>query len=110
MVAGLYNFFKLSAVKVLYSGRLPLKRLITTKWSGHFAAVKVIKACHADILSDIQAATTETQLKADQRVTAKGLISQLEDSTNRFLLEFLFDLLTLSFQSSKSVNPQSPRP
>ena len=41
MVGGLYTFFKLDAVKELYTGRLTLKRLITTRWSGHLAAVKV---------------------------------------------------------------------
>ena len=69
---------------------------------------QVIKACRTEITSALRAATTEKKLKPYQRVTAKGLLSQLEDPTNKFLLEFLFDVLnllekiTLSFQSTKS--------
>ena len=41
VVGDLYTFFKLHEVKELYSGKLTLKRLITTRWSGHLAAVQV---------------------------------------------------------------------
>lgn len=108
LVGGLYTFFQLNAVKELYSGRYTLKRLITTRWSGHLNAVKVIKECYHEILQALEAATTEKKLKPEQRVKAKGHLAQLKDSTNMLLLHFMYDILvhldmlTASFQSGTS--------
>ena len=51
--------------------------------------------CRPDIRSVLQATTKDKQLKPDQRVIVRGLLSQLEDATNVFLLEFMYDVLTL---------------
>ena len=51
-VSALYKFFKLAAVKEEYSGGA-IKRLIETRWSGHFVSCKAINDNYTEIVKTL---------------------------------------------------------
>ena len=91
-VSGLYKFFKLAGVKEQYEGG-SLKRLIDTRWSGHFASCKAINDNYGDIVQTLMSATTLKKLDATQRATAAGLWSQAIADEFIFLGDFVQDVL-----------------
>ena len=110
IVTSLYNFFKKSAVNESYVGSA-LKRLIDTRWSGHFDSTKNINQNYANIIEALKIASKSKKLKNDDRVVAIGLLSQIghgkTDPTFVFINCLLFNLLqpvNIAVKTLQSVN------
>lgn len=105
LVQDLYNFFKIPKIDELYEG-LTLKRLITTRWDGHFSSLKVISKSMEGIRTTLKTCRTSRSVDSEHRSKAKGYLASLEEPVNIFLMNFLMDvllnLLNLMFQKQDS--------
>ena len=61
LIQDLYNFFKIPQIDKLYEGQT-LKRLITTRWDGHFSSLKVISKYVEEIRATLKNAEPQDLL------------------------------------------------
>ena len=94
LIEDLYNFFKIPQINKLYEG-LTLKRLITTRWDGHFCSLKVISKSMEEIRTTLKACQTSTSVDSEYRVKAKGYLTSLEEPVTIFLMTFMMNVLKL---------------
>lgn len=96
IVTTLYNFFKKAAVSEAYGGSA-LKRLIETRWSGHFDSTKNIYKNYSEIVNALLIASKSRKLKCEDRAVAIGLLSQIgngeENPIFLFINCLMFNLL-----------------
>ena len=71
-----------------------MKRLITTRWDGHFTSLKVISKSMEEIRTTLKACRTSTSVDSEYCVTAKGYLTSLEEPVPIFLMTFMIDVLT----------------
>lgn len=91
-MSGLYKFFKLAAVKESYSGT-SLKRLIDTRWSGHFASCKSVNDNYDEIKKTLIHAEKNKKLDRTERAMASGFQEQISSDEFIFLNHFVLDIL-----------------
>ena len=91
-VSGLYAFFKLSAVKEQYGGD-SLKRLIDTRWSGHFVSCKAVTENHDEIVKTLGLASRNRKLDSTERAKAIGFRAQTVTDEFLFLGHFIHEVL-----------------
>ena len=107
LIQDLYNFFKIPQIDKLYEGRT-LKRLITTRWDGHFSSLKVISKYVEEIRATLKECRTSRSVDPENRAKAKGYLTSLEEPVTIFLMTFVMDvlkllsLLSLKFQKQDS--------
>ena len=107
LIQDLYNFFKIPQIDKLYEGRT-LKRLITTRWDGHFSSLKVISKYVEEIRATLKECRTSRSVDPENREKAKGYLTSLEEPVTIFLMTFVMDvlkllsLLSLKFQKQDS--------
>ena len=107
LIEDLYNFFKILQINKLYEG-LSLKRLITTRWDGHFCSLKVISKSMEEIRTTLKACQTWTSVDSEYCARAKGYLTSLEEPVTIFLKTFIMDvlnslnILNLMFQKQDS--------
>lgn len=92
VITALYKFFKKSAVLESYDGT-PLKRLIETRWSGHFESTSHVNKNYANVLEALRAASKNKKLKSEDRALAIGLLSQMGDNEEDPVFVFINCLL-----------------
>lgn len=88
IVSSLYNFFKKSAVLEVYEGSA-LKRLIETRWSGHFESTNHVNKNFGDLIQALKivSKSRSRSVKSEDRALAIGLLHQLEgDEDNRMFV------------------------
>ena len=85
----MYNFFKKSAVLEFYDGSA-LKRLIETRWSGHYDSVNQVYKNYGDLIQALQMVSKSKSKKLDSedRALARGLFHQMEGDSNDDLFIF----------------------
>ena len=76
LLQDLCNFFKVPQIDKLYEG-LTLKRLITTRWDGHFASLKVISNSVEEIRATLKVCRTPRSVDPENRAKAKGYVTSL---------------------------------
>ena len=91
-VAGLYTFFKHAPVKEQYGGGT-LKRLIDTRWSGHFVACKAVEENYDEIVQTLLLAAKNKKLDSKDRATAIGFHAQVVTDEFVFLCHFIRKIL-----------------
>ena len=94
LIQDLYNFFKIPQIDKLYEGRT-LKRLITTRWDGHFSSLKVISKYVEEIRATLKECRTSRSVDPENRAKAKGYLTSLEEPVTIFLMTFVMDVLKL---------------
>ena len=77
-ITALYNFFKKSAVLESYDGTA-LKRLIETRWSGHYDSTSHVNKNYGDLIQALIVASKHKKLSAEDKAQAIGLLSQMDD-------------------------------
>lgn len=92
ITSSLYAFFKKAAVIECYEGS-PLKRLIQTRWSGHFDSVLHINKNYSEITHALAIASKSVKLDTDDKALAIGLLSQMSDDLFPFINCMLLTLL-----------------
>ena len=103
----LYNFFKIHQIDKFYEG-VTLKRLITTRWEGHFSSLKVISKSLEEIRTTLKKCLVSITIDSEYRAKARGYLSSLEQPVNIFLVSLMMDVLSLlnivnkTFQKSDS--------
>ncbi len=90
--ASLYNFFKKAAVAACYDGS-SLKRLIATRWSGHYDSVLHVSNNYSDITHALALAARSRQLNSEDKALALGLLSQTSNDQFLFLNCMLLKVL-----------------
>ena len=85
LIQDLYNFFKIDK---LYEGQT-LKRLITTRWDGHFSSLKVISKYVEEIRATLKECRTSRSVDPENRAKAKGYLTSLEQPVTIFLMTLL---------------------
>ncbi|CAB4015919.1 zinc finger MYM-type 1 [Paramuricea clavata] len=93
--AALYKFFKKSAVLESYNGTA-LKRLIETRWSGHFESTSHVHKNYGDLIQALMVASKNKKLSGEDRAQATGLLSLMEDNEDHvfvFITCMLMDVL-----------------
>ena len=63
-ISSMYNFFKKSAVLEFYDGSA-LKRLIETRWSGHYDSVNQVYKNYGDLIQALQMVSKSKSKKLD---------------------------------------------
>lgn len=105
VVENLYLFFKKSAVRNNYEGSR-LKRLIETRWSGHYEAILAIHDNYDEIIAALKEASVNTKLSVSDRCVASGLLSFLNNTAFVTLTCFLRNIFTHIQMATKQL--QSP--
>lgn len=90
--SSLYKFFKKTAVAECYEGT-PLKRLIETRWSGHFDSVSHINKNYGEITQALAVASKSKKLDSDDQAQAIGLLTQMSEDSFPFINCMLIKLL-----------------
>ena len=95
IISTLYNLFKKSAVMEIYEGT-QLKRLIETRWSGHFDSTSHMNKNYGQVLKALNLACKSKKLRSEERAIAIGLINQMvsEDDSFPFINCMLMEILT----------------
>ena len=96
IISSLYQFFKKSAVLNMYEGT-QLKRLIATRWSGHFDSTNHVNKNYGQILKALHLACKNKKLKSEERALAIGLVNQMGgegDEVFIFINCLLMEILT----------------
>ena len=96
IISSLYQFFKKSAVLNMYEGT-QLKRLIATRWSGHFDSTNHVNKNYGQILKALHLACKNKKLKSEERALAIGLVNQMGgegDEVFLFINCLLMEILT----------------
>ena len=107
LLQDLYTFFKIPQIDKLHEG-LTLKRLISTRWDGHFSSLKVISKSFEEIRATLKVCRTSRSVDPENRAKAKGYVASLEEPVTIFLMVFMMDvlkslnLLNLMFQKQDS--------
>ena len=78
IILALYNFFKKSAVLESYDGTA-LKRLIETRWSGHYESTCHVNKNYGDLIQALLVASKNNKLSAEDRAQAIELLNQMGD-------------------------------
>ena len=106
LVKCLYDCLKLKDVREKYNG-LKLKRLLDTRWSGHFDCVKIINSEIKQIVDCLRECSRTTSVTSEHRITCKGLYDQVCNPffivLNKFLCEFL-ETVNIASQVLQSSN------
>ena len=89
----LYKFFKKSAVAEVYDGTT-LKRLIATRWSGHYESARHVNKNLSDIVECLKIASSNPKLKSEDRALALGLLQQIRKEQFVFVNAMLLEILT----------------
>ena len=97
--SSLYSFFKNAGVNECYEGT-PLKRLIETRWSGHFDSVNHVNNNYSEITVALSMAFKSKKLQSEDKALATGLLTQMTDKTFPFFTSILVDILTLKVVNS----------
>lgn len=92
ITSSLYAFFKKAAVIECYEGS-PLKRLIETRWSGHYDSVLHINKNYSEITHALAIASKSVKLETGDKALAIGLLSQMSDDLFPFINCMLLTLL-----------------
>ena len=82
--SAIYNFFKKSAVLECYEGSA-LKRLIETRWSGHYESVSHINKNFGDITHALAGVAFSKKLNSEDKAIATGLLEQMCRNDNLFM-------------------------
>ena len=97
IISSLYQFLKKSAVLNMYEGT-QLKRLIATRWSGHFDSTSHVNKNYGQIIKALHLACKNKKLKSEERALAIGLVNQMAggegDDSFVFLNCLLMEILT----------------
>lgn len=107
LIQDLYTFFKIPQIDQLHQG-LTLKKLITTRWDGHFSSLKVLSKSIKEIHLTLKKCKTTRSVDPEYRSKAKGYSASLEVPVTTFLIIFMMDvmkllnLLNLMFQKQES--------
>ena len=111
IVSCLYTFLKKSAAMAAYEGST-LKRLIETRWSGHFESTNHVHSNFGHLIQALKmlSKSRSTKLKSEDRALAIGLLHQLEGDeysgmfvfVNCMLMEILkpLNIIVKQLQSS----------
>ena len=94
ILSKLYNFFKILAVKRANTGT-KLKRLITTRWSGHFDTDVAFQSSIAEIIEALETCLKEKDISSDHVSTAIGLLKFIKSSQFIVTNEFVYEILQL---------------
>jgi hypothetical protein len=91
---GLYTFFKIPQINKFYEGDT-LKKLITTRWTGHLSSLKAISKCIEEIQETLKKCSVSRAVDSEHRSKAKGYLHSLKMPVNIFLISFMMDVLSL---------------
>ena len=91
ILSKLYNLLKILAVKRSYTRKL--KRLITTRWSGHFDSVVAFRSNVAEIIEALETCLKKKDI--DQISTAIVLLKFIKSSQFIVTNEFVYEILQL---------------
>ena len=94
ILSKLYNFFKILVVKRAYTGT-KLKRLITTRWSGHFDSVVAFRCNVAELIEALETCLRKKDINSDHISTAIGLLKFIKSSQFIVTNEFVYEILQL---------------
>ena len=83
IISSLHKFFKKSAVLEFYEGSA-LKRLIETRWSGHYGNVNHVHNNYGDLIKalEIVSQSRTKKVASDDRTLAHGLLHEIEGNGN----------------------------
>ena len=73
LASDLYAFFKLTEINKIYTG-VKLKRLIETRWSGHFKSIEVIYSESDKIIKCLKGCLNSATIKYGTKVQAQGYL------------------------------------
>ena len=95
-ISSLYTFFKKIHIRALYHGET-LKRLLTTRWSGHREAVARLKGNYKEVIEALNTARLTGTKKIDSTdvALATGLLTMMTDDEWIVLTYFLNEILEL---------------
>ena len=103
-VTTLYAFFKKASIRTLYDGTR-LKRLLTTRWSGHRDATERLKENYSNILQCLQTAagvispssttSARKKIEASDVALATGLATMISDDVRIFLTFIIHEILEI---------------
>lgn len=71
-----------------------MKRLIATRWSGHYESTRHINKNFFDIVKCLNIAAKSTKLKSEDRAMAFGLLHQVKNEQFVFVNAMLMEILT----------------
>jgi hypothetical protein len=78
---------KKSAVLESYDGTA-LKRLIETRWSGHYENTKHVNNNYGDLIQALLVAAKNKKLSGEGKAQAIGLLNQMDDDENHSFVLF----------------------
>ena len=78
LVVNLYDYFKLGEVNKLTDGQT-LRKLISTRWSGHLLSLDVIKSNFNMLCNVFADLTTNRNVSHEWRIRAIGLLREVQD-------------------------------
>ena len=94
-------------INQFYEG-FTLKKLITTRWDGHFSSLKDISRNFHEICTALKKCLVAASIDSEYRAKARGYLAFLEQPVNIFFVTFMMDVLSLlnivdkTFQKSDS--------
>lgn len=93
----IYSTFRKPKIKKMYEGSA-VKRLIDTRWTGHYQATKAVLANYTDIVSVLKHFQDDQQntlnLDGDDIATCIGILNVITKKKCVFLLVFMDELLS----------------
>ena len=92
-VSDLYDFFKINDIKMFYSS-VNLKRLIETRWSGHFQSIKLINNEIEEIIKCFEACQTSSVVKYGNRIKSGEYLKAIKNPYFILLNKILYVIFT----------------
>lgn len=93
----IYTSFKKPKIKKMYEGHA-LKRLIDTRWTGHYQSTKAVLESYIEIVSVLNHVREDernlSRLDGDDIATCIGILNVISNKKFVFLLVFMNELLT----------------
>ena len=93
----IYTAFRKPKIRKMYEGTA-VKRLIDTRWTGHFQATKAVRENYAQIVATLEKVKNDKynqiDLDGDDIATCIGILSVITQKTFVFHLVFMDELLT----------------
>ena len=93
LLSVLYDFFKLSEIHKLYSDEA-LKRLIETRWSGHYQSIEAVFKEILQIIQCLEECQVNPSVKYGNKVKAEGHLKIVNNPYFVLLNKILFEVFS----------------
>lgn len=104
----IYDFFQRYKVKQIYEGT-QLKRLISTRWAGHFKATVAVLKNYREVIAALREIKSHAGRKfdADTKVLADGILRSITTTEFVFMMISLHDLLEIIVPADQALQSRT---